>query len=106
MKGTTKLGTKAYRLLKHLKSLKVEPVFQNVEVALRIFLSMAVTNCSGERSFSALGRVKNLLRSILRQDKMKALALLFIESEFVENVYFDEIVDSFASAKSRKKDFT
>src|SRR5436190_7904950 len=101
-----KLGTKAYRLLKHLKSLKVESIFPNVEVALRIFSSMAVTNCSGERSFSALGRVKNYLRSTLSQDKVKALALLFIESEFVQHITFDKIIEQFARSKPRKKSFT
>lgn len=30
-----KLSTKAYKLLEHLKSLKVESLFSNVEVALR-----------------------------------------------------------------------
>ncbi|CAI6368827.1 unnamed protein product [Macrosiphum euphorbiae] len=80
-------------------------LFPNVEVALRIYLSVAVTNCRGERPFSAIGRVKNILRSTLRQDKMKALALLFIESEFMNNISFDEIVESFAALKSRKNFF-
>jgi len=61
--GKKKLGSIASRLLSHLKSLKIESLFPNVEVALRIYLSMAVTNRSGERSFSVLGRVKNFLRS-------------------------------------------
>lgn len=103
--GKKKMGSKASKLLSHLKSLKIESLFPNVEVALIIYLSMAVTNCSGEKSFSALGRVKNFLRSTLRQNKMKALALLFIESEFMNNISFDEIVESFAVLKSRKKLF-
>lgn len=98
-------GTKAYRLLKHVKTLKLESLFPNVEVALRIFLSMAVSNCSGERSFSALTRVKNYLRSTLRQEKLQALALLFIESDYVQLVPFDDLIDAFASSKARKKDF-
>ncbi|CAI6362685.1 unnamed protein product [Macrosiphum euphorbiae] len=79
-------------------------LFPNVEVALRIYLSVAVTNCRGERSFFAIGRVKNILRSTLRQDKMKALALLFIESEFMNNISFDEIV-VFRSVKIKEKLF-
>jgi hypothetical protein len=73
--GNKKMRSKASRLLSHLESLKIESLFPNIEVPLRIYLSMAVTNCSGEKSFSALGRVKNFLRSSLRQDKMKTLAL-------------------------------
>ncbi|XP_072378017.1 uncharacterized protein [Diabrotica undecimpunctata] len=37
--------------------------FPNVEIALRIFLSLMVTNATGERSFSSLKRVKNYLRN-------------------------------------------
>jgi len=36
---------------------------------------------------------------------MKALALLFIESEFMNNISFDEIVESFTTLKSWKKLF-
>lgn len=34
-------------------------VFPNVEIALRIFLTLMITNCSTERSFSKLKRIKN-----------------------------------------------
>jgi hypothetical protein len=34
---------------------------------------------------------------------MKVLALLFIESELMKNIFFDEIVESFATLKSREK---
>ena len=32
----------------------------NMEVALRIYLSLMATNCSGERSFSKLKRIKDV----------------------------------------------
>ncbi|KAF2889539.1 hypothetical protein ILUMI_16634 [Ignelater luminosus] len=51
-----------------LKENKIEDRFPNVEIALRIFLSMMVTNCSGERSFSKLKRIKNELRSTMFQE--------------------------------------
>jgi hypothetical protein len=46
--------SEASRLLKLLKTCNVESIFPNVEIILRFFLSMAVTNCSGERSFLLL----------------------------------------------------
>jgi hypothetical protein len=94
--------SEASRLLKLLKTCNVESVFPNVEIILRIFLSMAVTNCSGERSFSALKRVKNYLRSTLHQGKLTALALLFIESDFMYTIEFDDVVQKFAESKARK----
>ena len=49
--------------------------FPNVYIELRIFLTLPVTNCEGERLFSTLSRVKNKLRSGLKQDKLCALSL-------------------------------
>lgn len=37
---------------------KLEQTFPNIFIALRMFLSMAVSNCTTERSFSALKRIK------------------------------------------------
>ncbi|KAG6456299.1 hypothetical protein O3G_MSEX009659 [Manduca sexta] len=56
-----------------LKDNKIEDTLPNVEIALRIFLSMMVTNCSGERSFSKLKRIKNELRSTMLQERLNSL---------------------------------
>ena len=37
--------------------------FPNVSVAFRLYLCLMISDCSGERSFSVLKRVKNQLRS-------------------------------------------
>jgi hypothetical protein len=63
---------------------------------------MTVTNCSGERSFSALKRVKNYIRSTLHQGKLNVLALLFIESDFIHTIEFDD-VQKFAESNARKR---
>ncbi|GBP88981.1 52 kDa repressor of the inhibitor of the protein kinase [Eumeta japonica] len=39
--------------------------FPNLEIALRIYLSLMITNCSGERSFSTLKRIKTELRNTM-----------------------------------------
>ncbi|XP_060874012.1 uncharacterized protein LOC132947797 [Metopolophium dirhodum] len=44
-----------------IKADKLAETFPNVEVATRIFLCLMITNCSGERSFSQLKRIKNEL---------------------------------------------
>ncbi|CAG9840729.1 unnamed protein product [Diabrotica balteata] len=43
-------------MLQFIREKKITSSFPNIDVDLRIFLSMAVTNCSGERSFSTLER--------------------------------------------------
>ena len=82
--------------------LKISECFPNVEKAQRLYLSLMVSNCSGERSFSLLKRVKNVLRSTTTQDHLSALAPLNIESELVRSLNVDDIINDFATAKARK----
>lgn len=65
-----------YTLLvnKNLKS-----TFPNVDIILRIYLCMMVSNCSGERAFSKLKILKNRLRTTMNQEKSNWLSLMSIE---------------------------
>lgn len=63
-------------------------VTDDVEVLLQMFLSTAATNCSGERLFSALKRVKIVFRSTMGQNRLNSLALLNIESWFFPHWYW------------------
>lgn len=80
-----------------------KPVFPNIEIALRIYLSMMVTNCSGERSFSKLLLIKNRLRSSLVQEKLNHLTMMSIENEIMRNMDTSSLINDFAQMKARKK---
>ena len=86
-----------------IKKNKLELLFPNVNIALRIYLSLMVTNCSGERSFSKLKRIKNEQRTSLGQDKLNSLTLLSIEHEVMEEIKVGDIIKKFASLKARKR---
>ena len=77
--------------------------FPNLLIALRIYLCMMASNCSGERSFSKLKRIKNELRSTMRQERVSKLSLMSIEHEILNNLDFEELIDAFATQKARKK---
>ncbi|XP_077970538.1 uncharacterized protein LOC144425104 [Styela clava] len=79
---------------------KIHTAFPNVEAILRLFLSLMVTNCSGERSFSRLKSIKNKLRSTMSQER---LSVLSIESNKLKQINFDELLHDFALTKARKK---
>ena len=51
----------------------LESCFPNVEIVLRIYLSLMNTNCSIERSFSTLQRTKSELRNMMGQDRLNNL---------------------------------
>ena len=80
----------------------VYQAFPNTEIALRIYLCLMSTNCSGERSFSQLKRIKDAKRSRMAQRRLSVLSLLCIESDLLNKVNFKELIDKFAVIKARK----
>ena len=91
-----------YRILLHDGLVET---FPNVAVAFRIYLSLMVANYTGERSFSQLKRIKNECGTRINQERLEMLSLMFIESVVTRQLSFDDIVEQFASQKSRKSDF-
>ena len=67
------LELRIYRLI---VAKNMEIVFPNTWIALRIYLSLVISNCSGERSFSKLRHIKNELRSCMTQTRLNNLTLL------------------------------
>jgi hypothetical protein len=86
-----------------IKTDLLESTFPNIEIAARIFLSIMVTNCSGERSFSKLKHIKDELRNSTQQNRLNALSIMSIESEVLEEIDFTDIVMDFAHQKARKR---
>lgn len=86
-----------------LKRDHLESTFPNIEISLRIFLSMMVSNCTGERSFSKLKLIKNEHRSTMLQERLNCLSLMSIESDVLLNIDFDDIIKEFSRKKARKR---
>jgi hypothetical protein len=89
-------------LLNKLKHLKLEPLFPNLVISLRLFCTIPVTVAQAERSFSCLSRIKDVLRSTMAQNRLTDLGLLSIEAELARNCDFSSITDLFASRKALK----
>ena len=80
------------------------PTFPNVAIAFRIFLTIPVNNCQGERSFSTLTRVKNHLRTSMAHQRLVSLSIMCIESQLLQNIDFADLIDDFANQKNRRRD--
>jgi hypothetical protein len=93
----------ASSMLQVMSRYDMQSAFPNVNIALRIYVTLPVSNCTGERSFSHLKRIKNYLRSTMLQERLSALAILNIENELVKNIDFGQLVEAFATAKSRRR---
>lgn len=92
---------------KFIRKENLQQTFPNVDIALRMYLCTAISNCSAERSFSALKRVKSYLRSTLKEQKLNSLAILHIEADILngEGFEYNDLIDEFATTKSRRKRF-
>ena len=105
LRSSSDLGSKinaAQTQLSYSKKNCVIETFPNVAIILRICLTLPVANTEGERSFSALKRVKTYLRSSLTQDHDRNFCIMAIEKSFTKSMSFEDIIDKFAEAKCRK----
>lgn len=89
-------------LLTFIHKYSLQDVYPNIEIALRLFLSLPVTVASCERSFSKLKLIKNYLRSSIGQERLSGLAIISIESTIANELNYDDVIDSFALLKARK----
>ena len=101
----------------HLKSAKEMAFFLIVEnaslattypdvcTACMMYTTVPVTVTTAERSFSKLKLIKNFLRSFMSQERLSGLALLSIENKRAKYLNFRKVIQQFASAKVRRKNF-
>ncbi|XP_034056012.1 uncharacterized protein LOC117535596 [Gymnodraco acuticeps] len=89
-------------LLTFLQEKKMNEVYPNMWVALRIAVTIPVTVAAGERSFSKLKLIKTYLRSSMAQERLNGLALISINREVSGQISFDDTINEFAARKSRR----
>ncbi|XP_065658497.1 uncharacterized protein LOC136083014 [Hydra vulgaris] len=89
-------------LLNEIKKKKLDVLFPNIIIAIKLFCTIPVTVAQAERSFSMLKRIKNILRSTMTQNRLNDLGLLSIEAKMAMKINFEEIINLFASRKTRK----
>lgn len=81
----------------------LQELYPYIDIALRLFLTTPASNCSAERSFSVMKRVNNYLRSSQSHERLNSMAVLTIESSITKQLNYDDLIDSFAQSKSRRK---
>ena len=79
--------------------------FPNIYILLRHYLTLPVTNYTGERSFSQPKRIKSALRSTQTQKRLNNLSVLNRESDLLQKLDFSTVIEAFSSAKCRKRSF-
>lgn len=100
-KENGKILSNPQKSLEFIHSNDLNANLPNLDIALRILLTLPVSVASGERSFSKLKIIENYLRSSMSQERLNGLALISIENEIANNLDYDELICSFAEKKAR-----
>ncbi|XP_060853423.1 zinc finger MYM-type protein 1 isoform X5 [Rhopalosiphum padi] len=90
-------------MLVFIRKNNLKDIFPYIDIALRMLLCTPVSNCSTERSFSALKRIKSYLRSNIGEERLTALAIMNIESDVTTAISYDDIIQEFAQDHARRK---
>jgi hypothetical protein len=81
--------------------------FHNLRLCMRAALTIPVTSASCERSFSSLKYIKNYLRNKMCNERLTALALLYISSTRASalETNVDVVIDMFGNEGKRSVQF-
>lgn len=93
---------KPQELLEKIIKLKLTPLYPNVSIALRIFMTLPASVAGAERSFSALKRIKSFSRSTMGQLRLCGLTQLAMESDLARSLDFTDVIEEFASRRARR----
>ena len=65
----------------------------------RVILTIPVTVASLEQNFSKLKLLKSYLRSTMTQERLNDLAMIAPESDMLEKIDYESIIENFVSRK-------
>ncbi|XP_060881736.1 zinc finger MYM-type protein 1-like [Metopolophium dirhodum] len=81
----------------------LEEVFPCLFTTLKIYLTIPVANCSVERAFSKLTRIKNKYRTSQTQENLNIQMILYSENDLLKSLDLNDVLKELASSKARKK---
>jgi len=82
------------------------PGLRGIEQLVRLLLTIPSSSAEAEHSFSSLRRLKNYLRSCMKQNRLNHLSILHVHKDRVDTLDVDEIAKAFiAKCNSRHATF-
>ena len=69
---------------------------------MEIALTLPLTSCSAERAFSKLKLIKSRLRSTMSQERLQSLMLMSVESDIMDGLDLEKLVQDFVDMSPRR----
>ncbi|CAI6376491.1 unnamed protein product [Macrosiphum euphorbiae] len=85
-----------------IKNIINKNVYPNLYKLIQVAITIPVSSATCERSFSAMRRVKNWLRTSMGQNRFTNLASICIERDITNNIDTERILNKFALTNNRK----
>jgi hypothetical protein len=95
-------GSEYKRYLTFITSNHLTDIYPQLSMALRIFLTLPVSNASCERVMSVLKRVKGYLRNNMTESRLNDTAILAIEKGTLPSLDVRHAITTFAESKARR----
>lgn len=94
--------TSCSEIFKLIYEKKLVDVFPNCYTILKIFLTLPITSCEAERSFSRMSYIENKYRTTMSNYRLNHLSVLSINCDLTKDLQCDEQIKEFAAQKCRK----
>lgn len=96
------LNTKSANFdLEDLKLIIDIKIYPNLYKLLSVSLAIPISSSTCERSFSAMRRIKNWLRTSMSQDRFSNSSLIYIEKDISNKLNTEDILNKFALSNHR-----
>ena len=80
-------------------------LFPQVVALLKLYFTLPVTTATAERSFSALRRLKNYLRTSMKQTRLNSAMLLHVHKERCKDIDITALAKAFCEVNDRRQQF-
>jgi hypothetical protein len=70
-----------------------------IDKLIRLILTLSIFIVTLKRAFSAIKHVKTVFCNKIKYEFLAYFMMIYIEREFVEDIYSDSIIDEFYSTK-------
>ena len=79
-------------------------MFSEVKTLLTLFYVIPGSSATGERSFSALRRIKNYLRMTMTSQRLNSVVVMNVHRELTDALDITAVADDFVRGNSARKD--